>query len=283
MITNSKIIQCLVLLALGVLATLDAWSDIFHIAIRDEEQSHVLLAPVVAAWMFWVRLGRLRRYHPVGRLAGPVIVALGWGFSYIGYHYSTQSFWHGGAVLVSLGIVVSCLGTNFLLKFFPVFVVLVFLVPVPGTLRQAMAGPMQTATAAVTQVLLETLGVPVERATNVLTINGRDVAVAEACNGMRMVFALMLVSFAFAFTTPLRTGVRATILLLSPFVAIVCNVIRLIPTVLLYGYSTASIADTFHSVGGWIMMPIAFGLLVCSMRLLRWALIPVSRFNLAYQ
>ena len=36
---------------------------------------------------------------------------------------------------------------------------------------------------------------------------------AEACNGMRMVFALVLVSYAFAYSMPLRNTVRILVLI----------------------------------------------------------------------
>jgi exosortase len=203
--------------------------------------------------------------------------------SYIGYYHAVQSLWHAGALTILIGLLVSCLGINFLLRFFPAFAVLIFLIPVPGAVRQAIAGPSQTATAAVTQIVLETLGVPVERSGNLLTLNGHDVAVAEACNGMRMVFALILVSFAFAFTMPLRPLVRMLILAASPVAAVFCNSRRMTPTVILYGYFPGRVADLFHDVAGWAMLPIAFVMLLGVIKLFRWALIPVSRYNLAYE
>ena len=87
-------------------------------------------------------------------------------------------------------------------KFWPAFLVLVFLVPVPGFLRQELALPMQTITAQATQSVAELFGMNVERWGNTLAVNGTQIAVAEACNGMRMVFTLILVSFTFAFITP---------------------------------------------------------------------------------
>jgi exosortase len=212
-----------------------------------------------------------------------MIMLAGWGLSFIGYYSAFQSLWHGGAVVALAGALVSGLGANAMLRFFPAFAVLVFIVPVPGTIRHALSGPMQTSAAAATQAVLETVGVPIERSTNLLTINGHDVAVAEACNGMRMVLALILVSYAFAFSLPLRGWVRVLILLTSPLAAILCNIIRLVPTVLLYGYAPQDVADRFHDASGWLMLPIAFMLLLGLTSLLRWALVPVTRFTLAYQ
>jgi exosortase/archaeosortase family protein len=110
-----------------------------------------------------------------------------------------------------------------------------------------------------------------------------DVAVAEACNGMRMVFALLLVAYAFAFSIPLRNTTRFFLLLFSPAAALFCNVLRLIPTTLIYGYMDRSFGDDFHDWSGWLMLPVAFFLLMGVVKALKWALIPVMRYNLAYQ
>ena len=277
------LIGAIVLAAVGVIATHAAWADIYFIASVDEEASHIFLVPVVSAWMIWVRRSRLRYCPPAGTWVGPPIVAAGWIMSVYGYNHAMQALWHAGAVTVVLGCVLSVLGKNVLFRFLPAIVVLGFLVPVPGTIRQSFAFPLQTATATATEAILETLGAPIERDVNMLSINGQNVTVAEACNGMRMVFALVLVSYAFAFSMPLRSSVRAVVLLASPLAAIVCNVIRLIPTVWFYGYANRDFAGKFHDVSGWIMLPIAFFMLLGIIRALRWALVPVARFNLAYQ
>lgn len=273
----------IVLIAAVLFLTRESWRDIIGIAMSDEEQSHILLVPIVAAWMAWIRRLRLRRLRPSGTLVGPVLIAIGWGMSYIGFYHAVQSAWHAGAIVMLVGALITGLGVNTLLKLFPAFAVLVFAVPLPGVLRHMIAGPLQTASASVTQVILETFGVPIERSMNLLTINGHDVAVAEACNGMRMVLALILVSYAFAFSIPLRWYARALVLLLSPLAALGCNVVRLLPTVMLFGYADHTLADSFHDISGWLMVPLAFCALLAVFALLRWALIPVTRFTLAYQ
>lgn len=280
--TPWHVVGAVLMACVGIGATWASWVDIYNFAARDEEASHIFLVPIVAAWMAWVRQARIRYCAPRGQYIGPVIFGVGWAMYVIGMNGTIQALWHLGAVVVVLGCVLSVLGRNVLFRFLPAFAVLVFLVPVPGTIRQQISQPLQTATAAGTQAMLETLGVPIERSGNVLSVNGASVAVAEACNGMRMVFALILVSYAFAFSMPLRNSVRALVLIASPLAAIACNVVRLIPTVWLYGYSTTRIADAFHDVSGWLMLPIAFFILLGVVRLLRWALIPVAKFNLAY-
>lgn len=271
------------LAALAIWAGFSQWADIFTIAWRDEESSHILLIPPIMAWLIWVRAIRFRRSPPKFSWAGPVLIVIGWILAAVSFQNAFQAGWHGGAVLMLLGAVTSVVGIQVMANFTPAVALAAMLVPVPGAIRLIIAGPLQNATARVTRVVLEAMGYWVERSGNMLLINEREVAVHEACNGMRMVFALLLVSYAFAFTVPLRNSVRLLILLLSPIAAIVCNVFRLTPTVLLYGYADENLADWFHSVAGWAMLPFAFLILMGITRSLRWALVPTYRFTLAHQ
>ena len=281
--TRRRIVLAVLFCAAGVLASGDAWRDMFHLAIRDEEASHAMLVPLVAAWLAWVRRGRLRHCHVCGQWVGPLLVAAGWGMSIVGDNFQWQSVWHAGAIVVAVGALLSLAGAQLLIDLLPAFVVLLFMIPFPGRLRQQIAVPLQTVTAQATQQLLELLGVLVDRSGNVLRINGVDVAIAEACNGLRMVLALGLVCYAFAFATPLRGYVRAMVLLATPLCAVVCNVIRLAPTVWIYGQYPSIAADRFHSLSGWVMLFVAFFMLMGILRILRWARVPVTRLRLAYE
>jgi exosortase len=133
-----------------------------------------------------------------------------------------------------------------------------------------------------TAELFNLCGVSVIRSGNMLSVNGNDVEIAEACNGLRMMFALALAMFAFAFGSPLRTYARILVLAATPITAVACNVVRLVPTVWLYGYYPSDLAGTFHDVSGWVMLVVAFLLLLAIVRLLRWAMVPVTEYTLAY-
>jgi exosortase len=307
-------VAAVALAALGVWVTFDAWADIFRIAANDEEYSHIFIVPVVAGWLIWVRRARLRHCRPSFTILGPILVAIGWMCSYYGFYrlgpakialldwparglfwamwgvlkalhldMAGQVLWHSGAVLVVLGCVLSVLGKSVLFRFFPAIAVLVFLIPVPGMLRQKIAIPLQSYTAQISEWLLVLFGVDVERSGNMLSINGRPVTIAEACNGIRMVFALILVVYAFAFGMPLRNSVRLLVLAISPIAAIACNVPRILATAMVYGYFTPQTGQMFHDYSGWLMLPIAFLMLYGIIWILKWAMIPVTKYTLASQ
>lgn len=264
----------LTLIAVGV--TIELWQDMLAIGLRDDENSHLILAPFVAAWLVWVRRERLRFARPQVSLIGPFVVGVGWIAAKVGYQSEIMIAEHGGALLIVFGAALTMLGPRVVRLFLPAAIALLFVLPVPGRIRQAVALPLQEATAAVTHYLLDIISVPVERLGNVLSINGNDVAVAEACNGMRMVTALALITFAFVFSVPMRHSIRLMFLAVSPLIALLVNVIRLVPTVLFYGYGNVAAADAFHEASGWVMLFVALGILWMMFSVLRWLEIPVS-------
>ena len=100
---------------------------------------------------------------------------------------------------------------------------------------------------------------------------------------MRMVFPLILIAYAFSYGLPLRQSVRFLVLFFSPLTALACNVARTLPTIWLYGNKSRDVADMFHEWSGWMMLPIAFFSLMAILKLLRWAMLPVTRYPLASQ
>lgn len=316
--SNRHIAAAAVMTLVGLFATRGAWLEIYTKAMEDPEMSHILLVPFIVAWLIYIRRGRWRQCQPNGQVVGPILVAIGWYLSWYGYNdpSSIDLFYHGGSLMIVVGCLLSVLGRDVLFRFLPAFAVLLFLLPVPARISEPLAANLQTAAAFSTEQVLVMLDIPVERHNSLLTINGVEALVAEACNGMRGVFTLILVSYAFAFGTPLKNWVRATILIASPITALVCNIIRLIPTIWLFGQSedlwvvralqwlhdglvfcTGYLKDFglqyhghgslpaamfFHDISGWIMIFVAFLLLLGIIRVLRWALVPVTQYTLAY-
>jgi exosortase len=269
------------MLATGVYLHREPLSDIVAIGQHDAEQSHIFLAPLVALYLLWLRRTRLRYIMVQPSLSGLVVAVCGWLLSWWGFETGTQIAWHGGAIMTILGILLSMTGRTPLELLAPVFGVLVFVLPVPGELRHSIAYPLQNLATTVTHSMLEVIGISAIKSGNVLIINGEHVAVGEACNGMRMVFALTLVVYAFAFGMPLKTGTRIMLLVLSPAIAMVCNVLRLVPTSLIFGYSSVEVAQKFHDLAGWVMLPVAMVMLAAILRTIRWLEFPVTQLRLA--
>jgi exosortase/archaeosortase family protein len=97
------------------------------------------------------------------------------------------------------------------------------------------------------------------------------------CNGMRMILTLFLVVFAVAFALPLRGWVRLLLLGASPLVAIAANVVRLVPTVWIFGHFSRDTAEAFHTISGWFMLAVSFAFLVGAFKAMEAAGMPVMQ------
>ncbi len=263
----------LVLVGLAVVVTAGAWKDMLRMA-QTPAQGHILLVPAVAAWLFWVRRGRLRRCARDQRWIGPVVVVAGWAVHVVGYRAGIEAFWHLGAVAIPVGCFLSFAGARYLVRLLPAFLVLAFLVPIPGVVRHELVYPLQRTITDLSSGLLNLLGVSGATAT--------EIFVAEARGGLQIVFSLFVVSYAFAYGLPIREPVRVVILCLSPVLAVLCNVIRLVPSVWAYGNLSPETGRFIYIAAGWVVLPLAFFLLLGSFRLLRWSFVPVYRFTLVY-
>ena len=264
---------------IAIVAAWPAWRDIFSVGWHDQEQSHVLLAIPVAIWLTWIRRARLVAARPAWSLAGPLVIAGAWLLGDYGLGTSRDLFWHLSALLLVVGAGLTIIGPRTLWRFAVPAAALLALMPIPASIRMQIAQPLQEVSAVCAQYLLEIAGVPVTRSGNMLVLNGHPVVIAEACNGMRMVAALGVVAYTFAFSIPAKPAVRALLLALSPLLAVIVNIIRLMPTVLLYGYASDDFAQLFHDVSGWLMMLVALGVLWSFMRLLRWMELPVLSYG----
>lgn len=291
-LTFNRIVAAIALCAFSVYVCKDAWDEILSYAWGNEEYAHIFVVPFVAALLVYQRRLRFRHFRITGTLVGPLLAFAGLAVMMAGYAARRQAMFHSGAVLTALACVVSVLGKNAIFRFLPAVLVLAFLVPVPQGWRMTIALSLQQWTAEIAHILLAVIGFPNEVAGNTISLNGHPVIIAEACNGMRSVFTLLLLAFAFAFGLPLRNSVRILLLLVSPLVALTCNVIRTIPTILMYGYAPGwfddpargtSFAEQFHNVAGWAMYVIAILLWLSIVSLMRWALLPIQRFTLASQ
>ncbi|MDX2132713.1 MAG: exosortase/archaeosortase family protein [Planctomycetota bacterium] len=266
----TQVAMATALVVLSVAAGWAAWRDMISVATEREDQSHILLAVPVAIWLGVVRAGRLRFVSIEPSWWGAAACVGGILLSAAGFRLGIDLLWHAGAVVSVGGAVVSVFGVSAARKFLPSFLALGFLLPVPGRLRQPIALPLQEISARVTEFVLDLIALPIARSGNILVINDQEVAVAEACNGMRMVGSLALVTFAFAFSIPMRNRIRLALLIASPLVALLVNIVRLIPTTLMYGYSSKPAADTFHDVSGWAVLALALGILWLMLHVMQW-------------
>ena len=256
-------------------------SDIMRMAVTGTDRGYVLIVPAVAIYLMVIRRSRLKRGRNEGQGAfiGVLLVVASFWMSWFGHDRDLLAVWQMAPVIALIGLCMTVMGLPRVWALSPGFFILLAFVPIPGGILQKLGQPLQAIATSVTAWLLNLLGVDAVRMGNLIEINGVQVAVGEACNGMRLILPLAVVMYAFVFSLPLRAPTRITLLILCLPVTLFCNVIRLVPTALSYGYLPDQ-ATVVHEIGGWVMIPLAILMLVGLLRLMAWADLSVSRFRL---
>lgn len=96
---------------------------------------------------------------------------------------------------------------------------------------------------------------------------------------MRLVMPIAIVMYTVVYSLPLRRAARLLLILASVPIALACNILRLIPTSLAYGFMPER-AELIHDIGGWLMLPIAVLLLLGLLRFVEWLDVSVSKWRL---
>jgi len=265
---------------LAILAFRSSWADIAELAVSRPTSHYLLFVPAVVAYLFWIRRSRLPAVRCRPSLLGPLVIVAAFALHGLGDERDIHAARHLAAVLGLVGAVLSFTGAEAIRQFGPAFVAMLFLVPLPGSVRQAMAVPLQSGATAVTQTLLESLGISAIREGSILVIRGTPIAVGEACDGMRMVLPLVLVVYAFVFSMPLRSGMRIFLVALAPGIALLVNVLRLVPSGVAYGFSDPEVALRIHEIAGWFMLVLAVLIMYGVLRVALWIDLPVHRWRL---
>jgi exosortase len=144
----------------------------------------------------------------------------------------------------------------------PAIAFLLFMIPLPGRLSDALASPLQRFATEVCANILQTMGFSAQPEGNVIVLSEVDLGVVEACSGLRMLMVFIAVSAAVAAVAERSTLQRLLILASSIPIALLCNVIRITATGILHETVSHEVADfAYHDLLGWFMIPMALGFL----------------------
>jgi exosortase len=144
------------------------------------------------------------------------------------------------------------------------------MLPLPQSVHSAVMLPLQDIATTSAVFLLEMLGYQVLREGNIIHLNGTSVAVAEACNGLRMVTSFLVVIGLVLLLVRRSWWEKLIVLASSLPIAILCNSVRLTITAIAFTMiSAANWEQAFHDFGGYGMMPLALAAVVFELWVLR--------------
>lgn len=232
---------------------------------RDDAYAHGPIVLAVSCWLVWrSREELLRSASSPATMPGAALFAAGLLLYLVGRTQSLPVFEVASHIPVIAGAVLMLAGWRGLRVLAFPLLFLVFLVPLPGFVMDAITVPLKSLVSQSVQWILASAGYPIERSGVVLTLDGHDMLVADACSGLNSIFSLFALALLYTHVTRPHRALR-TVLLLAGIVpiAIVANIVRVTALVLITHHVGEDAAQGFlHGFAGMVVFVSAFGMLM---------------------
>jgi exosortase len=245
----------------------------------DPNYTHGYLVIPIALFILWQQLS-----SPLPKSVPEMVLAPWWGWVFLAAvllvratAYEQGSDWLENATIIPafVALVWSFGSWPLLRRVWPAIVFLVFMLPLPPRINNALALPLQSLAATSSNFLLQLTGMWVIQEGNVInltTAHGMErLDVALACNGLRMLMTMAATVIAAVILLPLPTWKRIVLILSIVPIALVSNMARIVATGWCYYLFAGETAKHWaHDWAGWLMMPLALVLVGLELGILSW-------------
>lgn len=247
--------------ALGLAALyLPSWWEAAHGLWQTDEFGHAPLILAIAGWLFWqARIAVLQA--PDAPRSGPgwLLLAFGLALYALGRTAGVSSVEFGSQVLVVAAVLLLLKGsTGLRAAWFPVFY-LVFMVPLPGTLVDAVTEPLKHWISMIVVESLHAVGYPIGRTGVMITVGPYELLVADACSGLNSMFSLAALGALFIHVMGRKSRLHTALLVAAIVpIAFAANIVRVISLVLItYHFGDAAGQGFLHGAAGIVLMLVA--------------------------
>lgn len=229
----------------------------------DPRYSHGFLVPLFSAFLLWYRRDMIQSAPLRPAWWGLLLVLAGMGLELGGVRYHFGWFEGASLMLALAGLTVLVGGWPALRWAWPAIAFLFFMIPLPYRVERAVGQPLQAAATQASTYILQTIGLPAVAEGNIVLLKDDiRVNVAEACNGLGMLMMFFAYASAAALIVDRPLLDRVLIVLSAAPIAVLANILRISVTGFLYVTSGSKLAQmVYHDLAGWLMMPLALGIL----------------------
>jgi exosortase len=236
---------------------------------RSDEYSSGLLVPFLAVYVLWLRRQEIASCDIRSSLWGLPVFFAAQIMKFFGLFFMYNFIERLSIVISIAALVLLLFGWGLFRKVFTTLLFLCLMLPLPSFIHSSLILPLQVWSTSSAVFCLEILGYDVVREGNIIDIQGTTIAVAEACNGLRMIMAFFVIGSFVILLNRRRRWEKLVVLVSCLPIALLCNTIRLAITAIAFTILKGDRWETiFHDFGGYAMMPLALGIVALEFWLL---------------
>jgi exosortase len=254
-------------LALLFLAFLALYFPFIQTLVRDwdanQNYSQGYFIPFVAAFMVWWMRDELKTIELEPANWGLALIALGLLQLFVAKVGSEYFLQRTSMIVVLFGISLFLFGGRFTKAVWLPLVYLIFMIPLPAIIWNRIAFPMQLFASALTEEVVQLIGIPILREGNVLHLAQTSLEVVDACSGLRSLVNILGLAVGLGFLMNKEAWKRWALFFAAFPIAVVVNIIRLSGTAVLASRYGGDVARGFlHDFSGWLVFVAGIGLLL---------------------
>lgn len=259
---------------LGLVALyIPTYVDLARTLWASDDQGHGPLILGIALWFLW------QKRHQIQELPSKSMPSVGWVLFgcglllyILGRSQDILLFEIGSQIPVVTGLLLLMRGGAALrMTWFPVLF-LIFMVPLPGPVVDALTLPMKIGVSWATEHILYAAGYPISRSGVILQIGQYKLLVADACAGLHTLFTLEALGLLYLHIVRHESWFRnvALAILIVP-ISFSANTIRVVSlTLITYHYGDAAGQGFLHGFAGMVLFLSALVLIIVVDSAIQW-------------
>jgi len=244
---------------------------------ENPKYSHGWLVPLFTVVLLWLRYEPFAPVTASARWAGLALLCAGLGIRLAATYYPNRVPEMDSFVISVAGVFLLVGGWKMMRWAGPAVAFLIFMFPLPSFLDSGLLSPLQKLATAASTYALQTIGIAAYSDGNRIVIGEINLGVVDACSGLRMLTIFVALAVAITLITDRPIWERIVIVLSAVPIALTVNIVRITVTGILHLTVGPELADkVFHDLAGWVMMPMALGLMYVEFQILSHLIIEES-------
>jgi exosortase B len=224
---------------------------------QSEEHAHGPIILAVVLWLLWRKRAALLAAAPGkdAQAAGLALLVFGLLFYVVGRALDITIFEAGALIPLLAAIVLAMRGWRALRALWFPILFLLFMVPLPGILVDALTGPLKEQVSQSVERILYAADYPVARDGVTLTVGQYQLLVADACSGLGSMFSLGALGLLYLYLARHKSALHNALMLASTVpIAFAANVLRVLVLVLITYHLGDEAGQRFlHGAAGMLL------------------------------